>query len=55
MREARGGRRCEIGRRVRCSGPATKWGVGLRGSGGGGALAGRKWRGGREISDDTAG
>ena len=49
MREGRGGRRCGIGRRGRCSGPATKWGVGLRGSGGGGALAGRKLGGGGDF------
>lgn len=40
MREGRGGRRCGSGRRGRCSGLATILRVGLRGSGGGDALAG---------------
>ena len=46
MKEGKGGRRCGIGRRERCGGLATILRAGLRGSGGGGALAGKHLEGG---------
>lgn len=50
MREERGGRRRGSGRRGRCSGLATILRVGLRGSGGGDALAGWQHLGGKKAA-----